>query len=151
MYASIDAVTDRLVGRLFLFSTLFFGVVCISNGFLCVCLFVCVCIQQRKLIKYKERRMDGYHGGNRMGEDIAMADNVAAAAAAVERTTTTTTAAAASDESTLEEDYVDLEAPKVTKIKRYGYILWFVYTRTTYLIFLFLFGGVFLLFVSVLI
>ena len=68
--------------------------------------------------------MDGYHGGNRMGEDIAMADNVAAAAAAVERTTTTTTTTTptTSDESTLEEDYVDLEAPKVTKIKRYGYI-----------------------------
>jgi hypothetical protein len=69
--------------------------------------------------------MDGYHGGNRMGEDIAMADNgaAAAAAAAAVKRTTTTTAAAASDESTLEEDYVDLEAPKVTKIKRYGYTM----------------------------
>uniref|UniRef100_A0A7S2RPC0 Sigma 54 modulation/S30EA ribosomal protein C-terminal domain-containing protein n=1 Tax=Eucampia antarctica TaxID=49252 RepID=A0A7S2RPC0_9STRA len=73
MYASIDAVTDRLA---------------------------------RKLRKYKERRLSGYHGGPNMGENLAsVLDSVADS---IEET-------AASDG----EEFVDPEAPVVTKIKSY--------------------------------
>lgn len=73
MYASIDAVSDRLA---------------------------------RKLRKYKERRLSGYHGGPNMGENLAdVLDSV----------TDTIEDAPASDA----EDFVDPEAPVVTKIKSY--------------------------------
>ena len=72
MYASIDAVTDRLA---------------------------------QKLRKYKERRLEGYHGGPNMGENLATVLE-----ALGEEEETETSAAA--------EDFVDPEAPTVTKIKR---------------------------------
>lgn len=73
MYASIDAVTDRLA---------------------------------QKLRKYKERRLEGYHGGPNMGENLATVLE-----ALGEEEETETSAAA--------EDFVDPEAPTVTKIKSY--------------------------------
>jgi putative sigma-54 modulation protein len=74
MYASIDAVTDRLAS---------------------------------KLRKYKERRLDGYHGGPNMGENLAnVLDEVANLAPAEESVDAN------------DQDYVDPEAPVVTKIKR---------------------------------
>jgi len=67
----------------------------------------------RKLVKYKERRLDGYHGGPNMGENLAEVLNELDA----------------SDESKLEqldavlaeeaEEFVDPEAPVVTKVKSY--------------------------------
>jgi putative sigma-54 modulation protein len=76
MYASIDAVTDRLA---------------------------------KKLKKDKERRLEGYHGGPNMGENLAQVldslptveDDVAAATKAED------------------EEFIDPEAPVVTKIKSY--------------------------------
>lgn len=73
MYASIDAVTDRLAA---------------------------------KLLKYKERRLDGYHGGPNMGENLAKVLESLSAEMDVE-------------EDKSDEDYVDPEAPVVTKIKSY--------------------------------
>ena len=71
MYASIDAVTDRL---------------------------------SKKLKKYKERRLEGYHGGPNMGENLAeVLDSI-------------TVEDSASDD---EDEFVDPEAPVVTKIKSY--------------------------------
>eukprot|EP00979_Chaetoceros_neogracilis_P002377 scaffold410_cov267-Chaetoceros_neogracile.AAC.25 len=72
MYASIDAVTDRLA---------------------------------KKLKKYKERRLEGYHGGPNMGENFAevlesLSNDLA-------------------EDSNAEEEFVDAEAPTVTKIKSY--------------------------------
>lgn len=73
MYASIDAVTDRLA---------------------------------RKLRKYKERRLSGYHGGPNMGENLAnVLDSVTES---IEETPVSDA-----------EDFVDPEAPVVTKIKSY--------------------------------
>jgi len=70
MYASIDAVTDRL---------------------------------SQKLRKYKERRLEGYHGGPNMGENLAQVlDKLSSEADAAES----------------DDDYVDPEAPVITKIKR---------------------------------
>jgi len=75
MYASIDAVTDRL---------------------------------GRKLRKYKERRLDGYHGGPNMGENLAQVlDSLALTN--VEDTV----------EDSESDDFVDPEAPVITKIKSY--------------------------------
>mmetsp|Transcript_1394 Transcript_1394/g.2541 ORF Transcript_1394/g.2541 Transcript_1394/m.2541 type:complete len:242 (+) Transcript_1394:156-881(+) len=74
MYASIDAVTDRLA---------------------------------KKLRKYKERRLEGYHGGPNMGENLA---EVLDSLPVVEDEA----AAPAKD-----EEFVDPEAPVVTKIKSY--------------------------------
>jgi putative sigma-54 modulation protein len=72
MYASVDAVTDRLA---------------------------------QKLRKYKERRLEGYHGGPNMGENLAEVLEALGAEDAEE--------APAAD-----EEFVDPEAPVVTKIKR---------------------------------
>eukprot|EP00568_Trieres_chinensis_P017692 CAMPEP_0183328296 /NCGR_PEP_ID=MMETSP0160_2-20130417/84207_1 /TAXON_ID=2839 ORGANISM="Odontella Sinensis, Strain Grunow 1884" /NCGR_SAMPLE_ID=MMETSP0160_2 /ASSEMBLY_ACC=CAM_ASM_000250 /LENGTH=255 /DNA_ID=CAMNT_0025496455 /DNA_START=77 /DNA_END=844 /DNA_ORIENTATION=- len=77
MYASIDAVSDRLA---------------------------------RKLKRYKERRLDGWHGGPHIGENMA---EVLDSLDTVEEATTDVEAVAAA------EDFVDPEAPKVTKIKSY--------------------------------
>lgn len=76
----------------------------------------------RKLVKYKERRLDGYHGGPNMGENLAEVLNELDE----------------SDESKLEqldavleeeaEQYVDPEAPVVTKVKRCVF-LWFIFYR----------------------
>eukprot|EP00559_Dactyliosolen_fragilissimus_P003906 CAMPEP_0184855010 /NCGR_PEP_ID=MMETSP0580-20130426/361_1 /TAXON_ID=1118495 /ORGANISM="Dactyliosolen fragilissimus" /LENGTH=244 /DNA_ID=CAMNT_0027349417 /DNA_START=56 /DNA_END=790 /DNA_ORIENTATION=- len=74
MYASIDAVTDRLA---------------------------------RKLRKYKERRLDGYHGGPNMGKNLA---------AVLEALSEEDSVA---DSETGGDDFVDPEAPVVTKIKSY--------------------------------
>lgn len=63
------------------------------------CVFV---FQARKLRKYKERRLDGYHGGPNMGENLADALN------SVEV-----------DESIPDnEQYIDPEQTVVTKVKR---------------------------------
>jgi len=59
----------------------------------------------RKLVKYKERRLDGYHGGPNMGEQLAEVLN--------ELDTED------EEESSPAEEYVDPEAPVVTKIKSY--------------------------------
>lgn len=73
MYASIDAVSDRLA---------------------------------RKLLQYKERRLSGYHGGPNMGENLAaVLDSVSES---IEES-----------EAPTEENFVDPEAPVVTKIKSY--------------------------------
>jgi putative sigma-54 modulation protein len=73
MYASIDAVTDRLA---------------------------------QKLRKYKERRLEGYHGGPNMGENLAQVlDSINAG---------DEDSAASADSG----DFVDPEAPVITKIKR---------------------------------
>ena len=73
MYASIDAVSDRLA---------------------------------RKLLQYKERRLSGFHGGPNMGENLAaVLDSVSES---IEES-----------ETAAEENFVDPEAPVVTKIKRY--------------------------------
>jgi len=79
MYASIDAVTDRL---------------------------------KRKLRQYKERRLEGYHGGPHMGNNLAQA---------LEEMTSLgeeTTVNGPSSSTKKEEEYIDPEAPIVTKIKR---------------------------------
>jgi putative sigma-54 modulation protein len=72
MYASIDAVTDRLA---------------------------------QKLKKYKERRLDGFHGGPNMGENLAavldaVSDDVV-------------------ENAHEADEFVDPEAPTVTKVKSY--------------------------------
>jgi len=59
----------------------------------------------RKLVKYKERRLDGYHGGPNMGEQLADVLN--------ELDTDD------EDDSSPAEEYVDPGAPVVTKIKSY--------------------------------
>jgi putative sigma-54 modulation protein len=73
MYASIDAVTDRLA---------------------------------KKLKQYKERRLDGYHGGPNMGENLATV---------LEELSTDVE----EESSAAEPEFVDPEAPVVTKIKSY--------------------------------
>eukprot|EP00551_Chaetoceros_affinis_P000398 CAMPEP_0203638982 /NCGR_PEP_ID=MMETSP0088-20131115/4840_1 /ASSEMBLY_ACC=CAM_ASM_001087 /TAXON_ID=426623 /ORGANISM="Chaetoceros affinis, Strain CCMP159" /LENGTH=247 /DNA_ID=CAMNT_0050493735 /DNA_START=70 /DNA_END=813 /DNA_ORIENTATION=+ len=75
MYASIDAVTDRLA---------------------------------QKLRKYKERRLQGYHGGPNMGDNLAQVLEELGQEELEEE------AAAPTD-----EEFVDPEAPVVTKIKSY--------------------------------
>eukprot|EP00567_Pseudictyota_dubia_P001642 CAMPEP_0197468038 /NCGR_PEP_ID=MMETSP1175-20131217/65880_1 /TAXON_ID=1003142 /ORGANISM="Triceratium dubium, Strain CCMP147" /LENGTH=247 /DNA_ID=CAMNT_0043004133 /DNA_START=64 /DNA_END=807 /DNA_ORIENTATION=- len=73
MYASIDAVTDRLA---------------------------------RKLKRYKERKLDGWHGGPNVGENLAnVVDDLP------------DTDDAAADEE--DEAFVDPEAPTITKVKSY--------------------------------
>mmetsp|Transcript_21308 Transcript_21308/g.29646 ORF Transcript_21308/g.29646 Transcript_21308/m.29646 type:complete len:244 (-) Transcript_21308:332-1063(-) len=62
----------------------------------------------RKLVKYKERRLEGWHGGKNMGDDLAQALEAIEADEIEEATT-----AAA-------EEFVDPEAPKVTKIKSFN-------------------------------
>jgi putative sigma-54 modulation protein len=72
MYASIDAVTDRLA---------------------------------QKLKKYKQRRLDGFHGGPNMGENLAavldaVSDDVV-------------------EDAYEADEFIDPEAPIVTKVKSY--------------------------------
>jgi len=76
MYASIDAVTDRL---------------------------------KRKLRQYKERRLDGYHGGPHMGNNLAQA---------LDEMTEQWDTMPNSVSAKKDEEFVDPEAPVVTKIKR---------------------------------
>lgn len=57
----------------------------------------------RKLVKYKERRLEGFHGGKSMSEDLADALN------AVE----------IGEDGAAGEDFVDPDAPTVTKVKSY--------------------------------
>lgn len=59
----------------------------------------------RKLRKYKERRLDGYHGGPNMGENIANVLDALEAEVDEEEDTT--------------EEFVDPEAKTVTKVKRW--------------------------------
>jgi len=62
----------------------------------------------RKLVKYKERRINGYHGGPNMGENLAQVLNELDDADMEEL------------EGTPEnEEFVDPEAPVVTKVKSY--------------------------------
>lgn len=57
-----------------------------------------------KLTKYKERRLAGYHGGPNMGENLAdVLDSISEEV----------------EEKAVKEEYVDPEAPIVTKIKSY--------------------------------
>ena len=63
---------------------------------------------QRKLVKYKERRQDGWHGGAAMGEDLL------AALESLEVMDDAGGAAAAEDEF-----FVDPEAPTITKVKSF--------------------------------
>lgn len=62
---------------------------------------------QRKLVKYKERRQDGWHGG------AAMADDFLAALESFEAVGMEDAAVAE------EEEYVDPEAPTITKVKSF--------------------------------
>ena len=63
--------------------------------------------QARKLRKYKERRLDGYHGGPNMGENLADVLN------SIEV-----------DESVSgDEVFIDPEQTVVTKIKRYVFLV----------------------------
>lgn len=73
MYASIDAVTDRLA---------------------------------RKLKRYKERKLDGWHGGPNVGENIA---NVLDSLPEPEE----------GEAAAGQEEFVDPEAPTITKVKSY--------------------------------
>jgi len=57
----------------------------------------------RKLVKYKERRLEGFHGGKSMSEDLADALN------AVE---------VSGEDGAAVEDFVDPDAPTITKVKR---------------------------------
>ena len=59
--------------------------------------------QARKLRKYKERRLDGFHGGPNMGENLADVLN------SIE---------AEDDTSDAEEEFIDPDAAIVTKVKR---------------------------------
>jgi len=74
MYASIDAVTDRLA---------------------------------QKLVKYKDRRLEGFHGGPNMGANLAEVLESLEAPAEED------------SESSTDAEFVDPEAPVVTKIKSY--------------------------------
>eukprot|EP00558_Chaetoceros_sp_UNC1202_P012920 CAMPEP_0197232854 /NCGR_PEP_ID=MMETSP1429-20130617/1073_1 /TAXON_ID=49237 /ORGANISM="Chaetoceros sp., Strain UNC1202" /LENGTH=239 /DNA_ID=CAMNT_0042690995 /DNA_START=53 /DNA_END=772 /DNA_ORIENTATION=- len=60
----------------------------------------------KKLLKYKERRLDGYHGGPNMGENLAEVLEGLSAEMETEADSDT-------------EEFVDPEAPVVTKIKSY--------------------------------
>lgn len=63
------------------------------------------CLQARKLRKYKERRLEGYHGGPNMGENLADVLN----------------GLEAEEEDEVEEEaenFVDPEQAVVTKVKR---------------------------------
>jgi putative sigma-54 modulation protein len=62
---------------------------------------------QRKLVKYKERRQDGWHGGAAMGDDLL---------AALQAMEEEDTAAADADE---DEFFVDPEAPVITRVKSF--------------------------------
>lgn len=102
MYASIDLVANRLVSNnvdpLDTTTWKAFEPNSYNRSHLLVYLF----FQARKLRKYKERRLDGYHGGPNMGENLADALN------SVEV-----------DESTPDnEQYIDPEQTVVTKVKR---------------------------------
>jgi len=58
----------------------------------------------RKLTKYKERRLDGYHGGPHIGENLAdVLNEIDEPEEAVAEDV---------------EDFIDPEAAQVTKIKR---------------------------------
>jgi putative sigma-54 modulation protein len=92
MYASIDAVTDRL---------------------------------KRKLRQYKERRLDGYHGGPHMGANLAEALD--------EMTNQWEDSTPTPVATTKQEEFVDPEAPVITKIKRFVQIL-FVSNKFSHLI-----------------
>lgn len=61
----------------------------------------------RKLRKYKERRLDGYHGGPNMGENIA---------SVLETITDDQSAVEEAEEA---DEFIDPEAPTVTKIKSF--------------------------------
>lgn len=62
----------------------------------------------RKLVKYKERRIGGYHGGPNMGENLVSVLNEL-----------DLTELAEVEDVKVDEDFVDPEAPVVTKIKSY--------------------------------
>lgn len=65
---------------------------------------ISTCLQARKLRKYKERRLEGYHGGPNMGENLADVLN------GLEEEEEE-----AEDEA---ENYIDPEQAVVTKVKR---------------------------------
>ena len=123
MYASIDSVADRLVSTYSISNT--------SSLVLSICsacdydfvYYSCaniiishiksllqihqstkLMIQARKLRKYKERRLDGYHGGPNMGENLADVLN----------------GLDADDDATEDEEetFIDPEQAVVTKVKR---------------------------------
>jgi hypothetical protein len=61
-------------------------------------------LQARKLRKYKERRLEGYHGGPNMGENLAdVLNDIEVEEDAV------------ADEA---ESYIDPEQAVITKVKR---------------------------------
>jgi putative sigma-54 modulation protein len=64
----------------------------------------------RKLLKYKERREQGFHSGNGMGENLM--NSLDALQADLE-------AAAGFDDSALADEFVDPEAQVVTKINTF--------------------------------
>ena len=64
--------------------------------------------QAMKLRKYKERRLNGYHGGPKMGENLADVLN------SIE----------VEDESAEDDDYTDPEQTVVTKVKRWDDCSW---------------------------
>ena len=66
---------------------------------------VSTCLQARKLRKYKERRLEGYHGGPHMGENLADVLNGIEVEEEDE----------AADDA---ENYIDPEQAVVTKVKR---------------------------------
>lgn len=61
---------------------------------------------QRKLVKYKERRQDGWHGGSAMGDDLLAALESLEAMDVEEAVESST-------------DYVDPEAPTITKVNSF--------------------------------
>ena len=65
---------------------------------------ISTCLQARKLRKYKERRLEGYHGGPNMGENLA---DVLNGLEDVEE-----------EPEEEAENYIDPEQAVVTKVKR---------------------------------
>ena len=63
---------------------------------------------QRKLVKYKERRQDGWHGGAAMGDDLL---------AALEALETVDGAEDSAVEAA--DEFVDPEAPTITKVNSF--------------------------------
>ena len=77
------------------------------------------CSQARKLRKYKERRLNGYHGGPNMGENLAdVLDSIDEVDTEVDN---------ASLDAEEDASFMDPEQAVITKVKRWdGELLLFV-------------------------
>lgn len=103
MYASIDLVASRLVSKVKTLHELLGLLVHMSTCQTHRIPLVMRYVQARKLRKYKERRLDGYHGGPNMGENLAEVLN------SIE---------VDDSDSGSDDELIDPEQTVVTKIKR---------------------------------